>query len=110
IDATWKHDDDQRAGVIAAIQNPNHDELFLVGGAGTANMMRHIQNGDSVVEDTVIYPATQAADGERLARLLGQEKPLHDIDETKLPGLIRLYASVVTADNVDEYIDSAFES
>lgn len=73
-------------------------------------MMREIQEGDSVVEATVIYPATQAADGVRIARLLGQEKAMSDLVENEMPGLIRLYAPVVTGDNVDEYIDSAFES
>ncbi len=110
IDAIWNHDDDQGVGVLSAIENANRDEFFLVGGAGSANMMREIQEGDSVVEATVIYPATQAADGVRIARLLGQEKAMSDLVENEMPGLIRLYAPVVTGDNVDEYIDSAFES
>src|SRR5690606_30082743 len=63
IDAIWNHDDDQGVGVLAAIENAGRDEFFLVGGAGSANMMREIESGDSVVEATVIYPSTQAADG-----------------------------------------------
>jgi ribose transport system substrate-binding protein len=110
IDAIWNHDDDQGVGVLAAINNAGRDEFFMVGGAGSANAMREIQSGDSVLEATVIYPATQAADGVRLARLIAQDKALSDLVETEVPREIVLNAPVVTADNVDQYIDTAFES
>ncbi|WP_448640447.1 substrate-binding domain-containing protein [Geodermatophilus sp. URMC 63] len=110
IDAIWNHDDDQGVGVLAAIESAGRDEFFMVGGAGSANAMREIQSGDSVLQATVIYPSTQAADGVRLARLLAQDKALSDLVETEIPRQIVLNAPVVTADNVDQYIDSAFES
>ena len=69
IDAIWNHDDDQGVGVLAAIENADRDEFFMVGGAGSANAMRAIEAGDSVLQATVIYPHTQAADGIKLARL-----------------------------------------
>ena len=43
IDALWNHDDDQGVGVLAAIENANRDEFFMVGGAGSANAMRSHQ-------------------------------------------------------------------
>ena len=110
IDAIWNHDDDQGVGVMAAIENAGRDEFFLVGGAGSKNMMEEIQSGDSVVEATVIYPASQAADGIGLARLLAQDKGMSDLVQLEVPRLIQLFAPVVTVDNVDQYIDSAFES
>jgi len=110
IDAIWNHDDDQGVGVMAAIENAGRDEFFVVGGAGSANMMREIQGGDSIVQATVIYPASQAADGIRLARLLAQGKGMGDLVQIEVPRLVQLYAPVVTSDNVDQYIDSAFES
>jgi len=110
IDAIWNHDDDQGVGVLAAIDNAGRDEFFMVGGAGSANAMRSIQAGDSVLQATVIYPSTQAADGVRLARLLAQDKSLSDLVEVEIPRQIVLNAPVVTADNVESYIDSAFES
>lgn len=110
IDAIWNHDDDQGVGVLAAIENAGRDEFFLVGGAGSENMMQEIQAGDSVVEATVIYPASQAADGIRLARLVAQGKGMGDLVQVEVPRLVQLYAPVVTADNVDQYIDSAFQS
>ncbi|MFH5824846.1 substrate-binding domain-containing protein [Georgenia sp. AZ-5] len=110
IDAIWNHDDDQGVGVMAAIENAGRDEFFVVGGAGSANVMREIQSGDSVVEATVVYPATQAADGIKLARLLVQGKAMTDLVEVEVPRTIQLYAPVVTAENVDQYIGTAFES
>lgn len=110
IDAIWNHDDDQGLGVLAAIENAGRDEFFMVGGAGSANAMRDIQSGESVVEATVIYPASQAADGIRLARLLAQQKGMSDLVQVEVPRLVQLYAPVVTSDNVDQYLDTAFES
>ncbi|MGY1654071.1 substrate-binding domain-containing protein [Geodermatophilus sp. SYSU D01119] len=110
IDAIWNHDDDQGVGVLAAIESAGRDEFFMVGGAGSANAMRAIQEGNSVLQATVIYPSTQAADGVRLARLIAQDKALSDLVEVEIPRQIVLNAPVVTADNVDQYIDTAFES
>jgi ribose transport system substrate-binding protein len=110
IDAIWNHDDDQGVGVLAAISNAGRDEFFMVGGAGSANAMREIQGGNSVLEATVIYPSTQGADGIALARLIAQNKSLSDLSSQEVPREIVLNAPVVTADNVDQYIDTAFES
>jgi ribose transport system substrate-binding protein len=110
IDALWNHDDDQGVGVLAAINNAGRNEFLMVGGAGSANAMRAIKADDSVLKATVIYPSTQAADGIRLARLLAQKKSLSDLVEVEIPRQIVLNAPVVTKDNVDSYIGSAFES
>jgi len=110
IDAIWNHDDDQGVGVLAAIDAAGRDEFFLVGGAGSANMMRNIESDDTVVKATVIYPSTQAADGIALARLLVQEKGMSDLVESAVPRVVQLYAPVVTKDNVSVYLPSAFES
>jgi len=110
IDAIWNHDDDQGVGVMAAIDNAGRDEFFLVGGAGSKNVMEQIKAGGSVVEATVIYPSTQAADGIRLARLLAQGKAMGDLVEVEVPRLVQLHAPVVTADNVDKYLPTAFQS
>lgn len=110
IDAIWNHDDDQGIGVLAAIENAGRDEFFLVGGAGSANMMREIEAGDSVVQATVIYPATQAADGIKLARLVVQEKNMSDLSSSSVPRTVQLYAPVVTSDNVAQFLPDAFES
>ena len=35
IDAIWNHDDDQGIGVLAAVNQANRKEFFMVGGAGS---------------------------------------------------------------------------
>lgn len=110
IDALWNHDDDQGVGVLAAIQNANRDEFFMVGGAGSKNAMEEIKKDDGVLKATVIYPSTQAADGVRLARLLVQGKAMSDLVEVEVPRKVQLYAPVVTKDNVDQYLGTAFQS
>lgn len=110
IDYLWNHDDDQGVGVLAAIKNANRDEFVMIGGAGSANVMRDIKADDTVLKATVIYPSTQAADGIKLARLIAQGKSMSDLAEVEVPRKVQLAAPVVTKDNVDEYMDSAFES
>ena len=110
IDYLWNHDDDQGIGVLAAIENAGRDEFVMIGGAGSANAMRDIQDDSGVLKATVIYPSTQGADGVKLARLLVQQKGVADLVEVEVPRTVQLYAPVVTADNVDAYLDSAFES
>ena len=70
--------------------------------------MRWIQDGE--MEATVLYPPTQAADGIRLARLIAQDKGMSDLVQVEVPRRIVLNAPVVTADNVDEYMELGFES
>lgn len=110
IDFLWNHDDDQGVGVLAAIENAGRDEFTMIGGAGSANAMRAIQDGSGVLKATVIYPSTQGADGVKLARLLVQQKAMGDLVEVEVPREVQLYAPVVTSDNVDQFIDTAFES
>ncbi|WP_309081579.1 substrate-binding domain-containing protein [Zhihengliuella sp.] len=110
IDAIWNHDDDQGHGVLSAIDTAGRDEFFMVGGAGSANAMELIKGGESVLEATVVYPSTQAADGVRLARLIAQDKAMSDLVEVEVPKRIVLNAPVVTSENVDQYLPTAFAS
>jgi len=110
IDALWNHDDDQGVGVLQAIKNANRSEFFMVGGGGSANAMRDIQADNTVLKATVIYPATQAADAIRLARLLVQGKAMGDMVEVEVPRRVMMYAPVVTKDNVASFLPNAYES
>ncbi|MEN0128604.1 MAG: substrate-binding domain-containing protein [Brevundimonas sp.] len=110
LDAIWNHDDDQGVGVLAAIEEAGRDEFFMVGGAGSKNVMDAIKADNTVLKATVIYPSTQAADGIKLARLLVQGKSMSDLVEVEVPRKVQLYAPVVTKDNVDKYLPTAFES
>jgi ribose transport system substrate-binding protein len=110
IDAIWNHDDDQGIGVLAAIANAERDEFFLVGGAGSTDMMQHIKDGDSVVEATVTYSPSMASSAIMLGRLIAQGKKMSDLVENEVPASIILASATITSDNVDEYLPLGFKS
>ncbi len=70
--------------------------------------MRWIEAGE--MEATVIYPATQAADGIKLARLIAQGRGMSDLVQIEVPRRIVLDAPVVTIDNLEQYLPMGFES
>jgi ribose transport system substrate-binding protein len=110
LDAVWNHDDDQGIGVLAAIQQANRSEFFMVGGAGSANAMRAIQADNTVLKATVTYPPTMAGSAVALARLVAQGRGLSDLVEQEVPASITLASATVTKDNVAQYLPLGFES
>ncbi|WP_066942959.1 substrate-binding domain-containing protein [Microtetraspora fusca] len=110
IDAIWNHDDDQGIGVLAAIKEANRSEFIMVGGAGSANAMREIQSGSSVLAATVTYSPTMASSAIKLARLIAQGKGMSDLTENQVPQSITLASETVTKDNVATYLPLGFES
>ncbi|MFC0555588.1 ABC transporter substrate-binding protein [Planotetraspora thailandica] len=110
IDAIWNHDDDQGIGVLAAIKEAGRNEFFMVGGAGSANAMREIQSGTSVLQATVTYSPTMASSAIKLARLIAQDKGMSDLVETQVPQSITLASETITKDNAAKYLPLGFES
>ncbi|MFI0355518.1 ABC transporter substrate-binding protein [Actinomadura sp. 9N407] len=110
IDALWNHDDDQGVGVLAAIKQADRKEFFMVGGAGSANAMREIKAGSSVLEATVTYSPTQAGSAVKIARLIAQGKGMADLVEQQVPQSITLASETITKANVDKYMPLGFES
>jgi ribose transport system substrate-binding protein len=110
LDAVWNHDDDQGVGVLAAVDNSNRREFFMVGGAGSANAMRTIQSDDTVLKATVTYPPSMASDAVNLARLAAQGRGLSDLVEVEIPSSIVVASATVTKDNVERYLPLGFES
>lgn len=110
LDALWNHDDDQGVGVVAAIQNANRSDFFMVGGAGSKNMMDNIRNDSGPVKATVLYSPSMASSAVALARLLGQNKGPGDLAEHEIPSELTTYSAVVTKENVDQYADIGFDS
>jgi ribose transport system substrate-binding protein len=110
IDALWNHDDDQGVGVLAAIKQADRKEFFMVGGAGSANAMRDIKAGSSVLEATVTYSPTQAGSAIKIARLIAQGKGMADLVEQQVPQSITLASETITKANVDTYMPLGFES
>ena len=110
IDFLWNHDDDQGVGVLAAIENAGRDEFIMIGGAGSKNAMEPSSPATACSRRRSSTRRPRPPTAIKLARLLVQGKSMSDLVEVEVPRTVQLYAPVVTADNVDQYIDTAFES
>ena len=110
IDAMWNQDDDQGVGVLAAINQANRKEFFMVGGAGSANAMRLIKADSGVLKCTVTYSPSMASSAISLARLIAQGKGMSDLVEKQVPASITLASETITKENVDKYLSLGFES
>jgi ribose transport system substrate-binding protein len=110
IDALWNHDDDQGIGVLAAIDQAGRDEFFMVGGAGSTDMMERIKADNTVIKCTVTYNPSMASSAVSLARLVAQGKGMTDLVENEIPKMITLASATITKSNVDDYMSLGFRS
>ncbi|MEB3366364.1 substrate-binding domain-containing protein [Saccharopolyspora mangrovi] len=110
LDAVWNHDDDQGIGVLSAIEAAGRNEFFMVGGAGSRQMMDRIKAGNGVMRATVLYSPSMCSSAISLARLLAQARGVSDLAEHEVPRSVTTYSAVVTRDNVDQYLDVGFAS
>jgi len=103
IDAIWNHDDDQGIGVLAAINQANRKEFFMVGGAGSKTAIDAIVADNSVLKATVTYSPSMASSAISLARLIGQGKGMSDLVELQVPKEITLASETITKENAAKY-------
>ncbi|MEU4564742.1 substrate-binding domain-containing protein [Actinoplanes sp. NPDC023936] len=108
MDALWNHDDDQGVGVLAAIQQANRNEFFMVGGAGAKSAIDHIAADDSVLKATVTYSPSMASSAISLARLIAQGKGMADLVELQVPKEITLASETITKENAAQYAKLGF--
>ena len=108
MDALWNHDDDQGIGVLAAINQANRKEFFMVGGAGSKAAIDAITADNSVLKATVTYSPSMASSAISLARLIGQGKGMSDLVELQVPKEITLASETITKDNASKYAKLGF--
>ncbi|MGN9918789.1 substrate-binding domain-containing protein [Micromonospora palomenae] len=108
MDALWNHDDDQGIGVLAAVNQANRKEFFMVGGAGSKKAMEDIQSDNTVLKATVTYSPSMASSAISLARLIGQGKGMSDLVELQVPKEIVLASETITKENAGNYLKLGF--
>ncbi|MFC7532177.1 substrate-binding domain-containing protein [Actinoplanes sp. GCM10030250] len=108
MDALWNHDDDQGVGVLAAIDQANRSEFFMVGGAGSKAAIDAIAKDDSVLKATVTYSPSMASSAVSLARLIVQGKGMSDLVELQVPKEIMLASETITKENAAQYSKLGF--
>jgi len=104
IDAVWCQDDDMAVGVFQAIaQAKRKDIKFVVGGAGSKEMVKRVMDGDPMMPVDVLYSPTMVAVAMDVTAL-GLE------DKIPVRGSYILKASLITKDNAKDfyYKDSPF--
>ena len=108
MDALWNHDDDQGIGVLAAANQANRKEFFMVGGAGSKAAIDAIAADNTVLKATVTYSPSMASSAISLARLIGQGKGMSDLVELQVPKEITLASETITKENARKYAKLGF--
>ena len=104
IDAVWCQDDDMAIGVLEAIAQAKRTDIkFVVGGAGSKDMVKRVMDGDPMMPVDVLYSPTMVAVAMDVTAL-GLE------DKIPVRGDYILKATLITKDNAKDFYfkDSPF--
>lgn len=108
IDAVYTHDDDMAQGVVQAIRNAGRDdEMFLTGVGGSEDAMKQIEAG-GLYRATFLYNPSMAATAVNMARLIALGEGFEELVPPEVPRQMVVPAAVVTQDNVQDYLEYAF--
>lgn len=104
IDVVWAQDDDMLVGVLEAIEQAGRSDVqYVVGGAGSKDMVKRVIDGDKLVPVDVLYPPAMIATAMQLTA---------DgfYDQVPVSGEYILDATLVTKDNAEQFYfpDSPF--
>lgn len=111
IDAVYAQDDDVLKGVLQAYEESGRDDIeFMLGGAGSKDIIKMIMEGSELVRADVTYPPSMIATGISLGVKAAKNETLDGFYQRKLPSDVILRAELVTRENAEEYYyeDSVF--
>jgi ribose transport system substrate-binding protein len=98
IDAVWASDDDMALGAIAAIEQAGRTgEMWIVGGAGMKEMVRRVQEGDTMVPVDVTYPPSMIATAIEMTALGVMEQGV------PVSGRFIIASELITEENAEQY-------
>jgi ribose transport system substrate-binding protein len=104
IDVVWCQDDDMAVGVLQAIEQAKRTDIqYIIGGAGSKDMIKKVKDGDKMVPVNVLYPPSMVGTAMELtAAALYDQVPVH--------GTYTLDATLITKENAQNYYfpDSPF--
>jgi len=104
IDVVWCQDDDMAVGVLEAIaQSGRSDIQYVIGGAGSKDMIKRVLDGDKMIPVDVLYPAEMVATALQITAS-------HFYSQIAVSGNYILDATLVTPENADQFYfpDSPF--
>jgi ABC-type sugar transport system, periplasmic component len=104
IDVVWAQDDDMVVGVLQAIEQAGRTDIkYVIGGAGSKDMIKKVMDGDKMIPVDVLYPPSMVGTAMELtAAAIYDQVPVH--------GTYTLDATLVTPENAKNYYfpDSPF--
>lgn len=104
IDVVWCQDDDMAVGVLQAIEQSGRTDIkYVVGGAGSKEMIKRVMDGDPMMPVDVLYPPAMVGTAmEMTAAAMYGKVPAR--------GTYTLDATLITKENAAEYYfaDSPF--
>jgi len=104
IDVIWCQDDDMAVGVLEAIaQSGRSDIQYVIGGAGSKDMIKRVMDGDKMIPVDVLYPAEMVATALQITAG-------HFYNNISVSGRYILNATLITRQNAKEFYfpDSPF--
>lgn len=100
IKAVWTQDDDISLGAIEAIKQAGREgEMFIVGGAGMQQILQAVKAGDALTPIDVSYSPAMIATAIELTTS-------HLVGGIQVSGRYILDSTVITQDNVDQFLDA----
>ncbi|MEN5278266.1 substrate-binding domain-containing protein [Brucella sp. TWI432] len=97
IDVVWCQDDDMAVGVLEAIKQANRDDIqYVIGGAGSKDMIKKVMDGDKLMPVDVLYPPAMVSTAMQLAAG-------HFYDQIPVSGEYILDATLITKDNAEQF-------
>jgi len=97
IDVVWAQDDDMVVGVLQAIEQSGRDDIqYVIGGAGSKDMIKKVMDGDPMIPVDVLYPPAMIGTAMELT-VAGMK------DQVPIAGNYILDATLVTPENAESY-------
>lgn len=104
IDVVWCQDDDMSVGVLQAIEQSQRTDIkYVIGGAGSKDMIKRVMDGDAMIPVDVLYPPAMVGTAmEMTAAALYANVPT--------AGVYTIDATLVTQENAAQFYfpDSPF--
>lgn len=99
IKGVWTQDDDISLGAIEAIKQAGREnDMFVVGGAGMQQILQRVQAGDKLTPIDVSYSPAMIATAIELTTS-------HMVSGIQVSGRYILDSTVITSENVEEFLD-----
>ena len=97
IDGVWAQDDDIALGVLDALRQVHREkEMFVVGGAGMKDIVKRIEDKDTLVPVDIIYPYTMVGTAMEITAI-------HFTSKVASTGTFILDSPLVTPENAAQY-------